>query len=120
MKAQMSLEFMLYVALGGLALLAALGIATGREAGLNLSIQRFELSSLVAEINGDIAAGSGFAEAYVPASFCNASAEGDELVTAYGSFGFLERVAIYRESPCGGYMNIPIIYTGFGNATLVI
>ena len=120
MNAQMSREFMFYIALGGLALLAALGIAAGKETGMGIGMQRFELSSLVAEINGDLAAGSGFAEAYVPTSFCNASAEGDRLVTAYGTFSFLERVAIYRESPCGGYMHIPIIYTGFGNATLVI
>jgi hypothetical protein len=120
MKAQMSLEFMFYIALGGLTLLAALGIAAGKEAWLSSGMRSFEISSLVAEINGGIASGAGSIEAYVPASFCNASVEGDELITQYGTFSFLEKVSIYRKSPCGGYMQMQIAYTGFGNATLVV
>ncbi|MDE1874204.1 MAG: hypothetical protein KGI04_03750 [Candidatus Micrarchaeota archaeon] len=80
MKAQLSLELLLYAALAGLSLLFALG-AVGEAGGrLGESVASFQISQLVyalnsAMLNGGQSSGS----FYLPAGLCGATISGDVL-----------------------------------------
>ncbi|MGC8671432.1 MAG: hypothetical protein ACP5TJ_00890 [Candidatus Micrarchaeia archaeon] len=77
MKAQMSMEMLLYVSLAGISLLLA-----GRQLGLVLEkagqqSSYYEVAQFEMRINSALINGTGMLSLFVPAGFCNASGVGN-------------------------------------------
>ena len=95
----MSLEFLLYSAVAGIAIalsiymLARIGGELSRAVGAYMAGRFFSEASAAAESSGQF-------YAYLPPGMCNSTINGSEIDTVYGSFYLPGRVEISGRSLC--------------------
>ncbi len=120
MRAQLSLELLVYVALAGISLAFALSAAAAPLAKAGYELRAYGIAQFVDEINSALLQheyGSGFF--YLPSGLCPSSVQGNELVTAYGEFALAGPVAAYGSVFCpdGMVANMSI---GSANGTALL
>lgn len=99
MKLQLSMEFVLYVALVSASTASALSLfvyARGSLAGRTSSVYSEELAAL---INANMAYADGTFSAFVPADFCESVASGNQVRSSEGVF-LLDGNITVAESAC--------------------
>lgn len=102
MKAQLSLELELYMALAGMALLFALAEFARYAQGIEIGISAYRISGFVDALNENLLSGNYSFSAYVPQGVCNATVNGSELHTAYGAFSLASEVSLRGGVLCPG------------------
>lgn len=101
MRAQLSLELLLYLALAGLSFAVALHAVSGSMAKISNGIGAFEVSQFVDTINSHLFAGSQFSiKLYLPQGLCNSTVSGASITTRYGAFVFVAPVAVQQGALC--------------------
>ncbi|MEM0147064.1 MAG: hypothetical protein QXR85_00170 [Candidatus Micrarchaeaceae archaeon] len=89
MRAQLSLEFLIYVGLAGVSL-AIVGAAIPALLGkANAYASSYAAASFVNAVNTALISGNATVSAYLPMGLCNSSAKGDVLETQWGTFYFV-------------------------------
>ncbi len=88
MKAQMSLEFLLYSALAGLSILFALSMLNARSKQISSSIAGYEMQSLMDSLNSAILSGKyvSYINAYIPIGACNSTVSSGKISNMFGNF----------------------------------
>jgi hypothetical protein len=95
------LELLVYLALAGLSFAFALHAVSGATAGTASDIHSFEIAQFVDYVNTALLGGGSFsAELYLPVGLCNSTISGSSLVTGYGRFYFVGRVAAQKGVLC--------------------
>ncbi len=115
MRAQLSLELMLYVALAGLSFAFALGVTERSYAGIGASTGSFGLSQFIDVINGALLSSGAFSgNVYLPQGLCEATANNNSISTRYGSFYIVDKVSFAPGTMCpdGEYANIAVSVRG--------
>ena len=101
MRAQLSLELMLYVTLAGLALLFALSTIAKVSARINSGLQTFEVSQFVNDINNALTSNdSALVDVFLPRGLCNSTASGSALETPYGTLYLASRLYVAANTFC--------------------
>ena len=114
-KAQITLEFLIYMAIGISALATAIYATAGMRSGYTAGISKYELESFYSHISAMQQYGSSSFAAYVPESVCSCS--GSERVvcgnyTVYTGAGIRLGPSVCKYS--GSIENISESYTGMG------
>ena len=120
MRAQLSLELLIYMSLAGISFLLAISAASSASAGEAKSIQAFEVSQFVSSVGTELAAGSTSSfSAFLPRGLCNYTLKGDSLLTAFGAFSIPEPLNSPPGTFCpdGVYAELRLTY-GSGGAVL--
>ena len=86
MKAQLSFEFLIYMAVSGISLAVMLGMFIRAQSVQNSMNLRSYVEELAASINANMNYRSSSFSAYVPSNLCNATVVNGTLVTVQGSF----------------------------------
>ncbi|MGC8699479.1 MAG: hypothetical protein ACP5HW_02965 [Candidatus Micrarchaeia archaeon] len=111
MKAQISVEFLLYLSAVSLALLAMSSIALHYMPYINEKLGEYATWLLIARIN-ELAAyrDSSSIYAYIPKGLCNSSIENDYLGTVFGQFYINPAIKISKGAFCpdGTYANLSL------------
>ena len=97
-KAQLSLEFMLYTALVAASTVSALSIFIYAQCSQNARASSAYAEELFALINANMAYERGYFYAVVPAGLCNASLHGNEVDTKDGVFRTDGNLTILRSA----------------------
>lgn len=95
MRAQLSLELLVYVALAGFSLAFVLSTAAAPLARAGYELHAYAISQFVGSINSALlqhAYGNG--SFYLPPGLCQSGVVANGLETAYGTFGLVEPVAL--------------------------
>ncbi|MCL5239638.1 MAG: hypothetical protein M1286_04190 [Candidatus Marsarchaeota archaeon] len=101
LRAQLSLELLLYLALAGLSLAAAIGAVAKAEAGMGNGIASFELEQFSSMVDaGLLENGSFTANTYIPAGLCDSVVYGNELETAHGTLYFAYQLNVTHSAFC--------------------
>jgi hypothetical protein len=101
-KAQLSFEFLVYVAVSGASLALMLGMfARSQAAQSNIRAAAYT-GELAASINANMAYGSSSFSAYVPEGLCGAAVVDGTLVTRFGNFTLDGPLMISRNALCPG------------------
>ncbi len=112
MRAQLSLELMLYVSLAGLAFLFALGVVLSTITKANGNINSFETSQFVDEINTVLLSGnSASIEAYLPRGLCGSSVYGNTISTKYGNFYLVKQLVAQNGTFCPDMVYASLSFT---------
>lgn len=120
MKAQLSLELLLYISLAGLSLAFALGAASGAMVKVGNEIGSFEISQFVNRINTLLLTESSAQfSAYLPRGLCSSSASGSLLATRYGNFYFTQRVNAQAETFCPDGVYAELAISTVNNSTYI-
>ena len=93
MRAQLSLELLIYVALAGLSLASTLPWAARLIGHVAAEKSAYEISQFVNALNTNLIEGSSRFSAFVPKGVCGANVSGVQLVTNSGSFYLIEPLA---------------------------
>ncbi|MCL4374040.1 MAG: hypothetical protein M1360_04400 [Candidatus Marsarchaeota archaeon] len=94
MRAQISLEFMVYTAAGIASLLIVLAAAGPFMARIDTSSTSGYMSALVAEINANSAFSESTFSAYMPEELCNATINQNGITYKGVTYGFVANMAI--------------------------
>lgn len=86
MMAQISLEFMTYLAVSAASLVVSLSLVLPYLSGMGESATSMELSDFVAGINSAMAYSSSSFMAMIPKGLCNSTIGGGTIANRYGSF----------------------------------
>lgn len=115
MRAQLSLELLLYVALAGLSFAFAIGAVSRAWSGLGGSEGAFEMTQLADTINTALLQNGAFSgTVYLPTGMCAANASGNALTTPHGALYFIDVVNTTSTTFCpdGTYANLSVVVTG--------
>ena len=117
MKAQLSLEFLIYALVSGASLVLALGMYVRSQGATSASAASAYAEELVASINANMAYEASSFSAYVPEGLCNATAEGFTLSTGFGDFSLDDPMEIMGNALCMGHgetavLNLTEAYNG--------
>jgi hypothetical protein len=113
MRAQLSLELLVYLSLAGLSFLFAISAANRASASTAISVQRFEISQFANSVGGEVAAGSAASfSAFVPKGLCNATLGEGALITSVGTFYLPMRIYAPEGTFCpdGTYARLEVSY----------
>ncbi|MGA3020843.1 MAG: hypothetical protein ABSD68_02755 [Candidatus Micrarchaeales archaeon] len=113
LKAQLSLELLIYIALAGISLSFALSEAAKASAGTGNEIHLFEIVQFVNSLNEALMGGNGSSfRAFVPQGLCISNITGNLLSTQYGSFYLTEPLHDPNKALCpdGTYASFSIFY----------
>ncbi len=95
MRAQLSLELLVYLALAGLSLAVVLHAASAPLAKAGYAVRVYGISQFVGQLNERLVSGAyGNGSMYLPAGLCPTGAQHGQLETAYGTFSLLTPVAL--------------------------
>lgn len=86
MRLQISLEFLLYLSMAGVAMLFAASCAARLAPRLYGYMGSYQVSSFVQQLDYAALSGAGSAELYLPRGVCNSSIDGESMRTVYGNF----------------------------------
>lgn len=100
-KAQLSLEFMLYTALAAASTVSAISVFLYVQGSQNARTGKAYAEELAALINANMAYENSDFYAVVPAELCNATLSGNEAYTSLGEFRIDGNLTIL-ESACNG------------------
>lgn len=117
MKAQMSLELMLYASLAGLSLVFALGAASEESARIGNGTSGFMASQFVNSLNSELVKGGPVEFAlFVPQGMCNSTVSGDELLYKGVGLYLAEPLALSGTPFCpdGATASLRLLYDGTG------
>ena len=101
MKAQLSLEFLLYTALAAVSTLSAISLYLYVRGSQEVHTSRTYSEELVALINANMAYDKSTFYAVVPVELCNATLNGSEVSTDMGTFYMAGNLTI-QKSACSG------------------
>ncbi len=99
-KLQLSMEWYLYVAVSGIALLSSIGMLASKYPIMRNEVHSYEISEFVDEVNTAIYSGNLSIRAYIPDGMCNSTVSSGTLETSVGSFQFLENVSFAGNILC--------------------
>jgi hypothetical protein len=102
MRAQLSFEFLVYVAVSGASLAVMLGLFARSQAVQSNIRAASYTEELIASINANMAYSSSSFSAYVPEGLCGAAVANDALVTSFGSFTLNNPLIIAGNALCPG------------------
>lgn len=101
LKAQMSLELMLYIALAGLSMVGALAILRSGGAAASSYGNRYKAYEFAESVNYAAESGSGKpVQVSLPAGMCNSTMQGSALSTQYGTFYLVPGIYINTSALC--------------------
>lgn len=114
MKGQLSFELQLYIALAGIALLAALTEFARLSPNLAYSVDGYGMTEFMELLNSNILMGNSSFVAYLPEGLCNATAESGYLRTSHGSYASVAGLSIEGSALCpdGGSARLYLDYSG--------
>lgn len=121
LRAQMSLELMLYASLAGVSLVFALGEAASYSARIANGTASFEASQFVNSLNAKLVGGGpGEFTLFVPRGMCNSTVSGTELSYGGAELYLAEPLALSGDPLCPDGADAPfsVIRNG-GGAYLV-
>lgn len=102
MGAQLSFEFLVYVAVSSASLAVMLGMFARSQAVQDSMRAASYTEELVASINANMAYSSSSFSAYVPKGLCGAVAIGGTLVTGFGNFTLNNPIELEGNALCSG------------------
>lgn len=102
MKAQLSLEFLLYVGIAMASTAAMLGLYLKGSAVISSYSTQADLEELAAGVNANANLQSGSLYAYLPGGFCNATARGSTIEYQNRAYHFDENVSLELGGSCSG------------------
>lgn len=109
MRAQISLELLIYVALAGLSLASTLPWAARLIGHVATEESTYGISQFVNALNTKLIDGSNEFSAFVPKGLCGANMSGAQLVTNSGVFYLIEPLAVRGKlCPDGTYASFLI------------
>jgi hypothetical protein len=121
LKAQLSLEIILYLSLAGLSFLFAISTASRASAGEGVEARAFGTAQFVNAVNAELIKGSsaGFS-VFLPDGLCSSTLSGSSLLTPSGVFHFYEKVSATPNTLCpdGSYASFAMSY-GENGASLI-
>ena len=100
MKAQMSLEVLVYVLLAGVSLVYSISLVSGYYASSARAASSYEYSNFVEAINMALMNGASAVSLYVPNGVCNSTETRDSIAVANDTLYFAEPVSIRRSLLC--------------------
>jgi len=95
--AQISLEFLIYLAISAISLLFILSIYIEGTSELNSSVNNAYLGSFVSAINSNMNYYESNVQLYVPKSICNCTSSNEYLSCAYEKFKLYGNLSITKE-----------------------
>ena len=101
-RAQLSFEFLVYVAVSGASLAVILGMFARSQAVQGDISSASYTEELVASIDANMAYSSSSFSAYVPEGLCGAAVVDDTLVTSFGNFTLNNPIEIEGNALCSG------------------
>lgn len=103
MKAQLSLELLLYISLAGLSTAVVLGPVAKDAANIGTGISMFEVSQAVTAMNSALLAEGGERlQVFIPSSMCASTVSGTMLNTGGRIFYFVKPVRVAELAFCPG------------------
>jgi hypothetical protein len=117
LKAQLSLELLVYIALAGISLSFALSEAAKASAGTGNKIHLSEIAQFVNALNEGLMGGNSTSfRIFVPQGLCTSNVTGDLLSTQYGSFYLVESLHDLGKAFCpdDAYASFEIFYYSEG------
>jgi hypothetical protein len=106
MKAQLSLEFLLYVGIAMASTVAMLGLYLKGSAVISSYSTQTALEELLAGVNANANLQGGSFYAYLPGGFCNATATGSAIEYRGRTYHFDENVSLVLGGACGGGLRL--------------
>lgn len=102
MRAQMSIELLVYASLSGIALLYAAHLVAADAPNIDSAVYSYEASAFVQEVNNNIASGTLLSPftVQVPNGLCGAEVVANRLYGQYGSYSFITNVTIPANALC--------------------
>jgi hypothetical protein len=101
MRAQLSLELLVYLALACVSLAIVLHAASAPLAKAGYAIRAYGISQFVEQLNGRLVSGAyGNGSMYLPTGLCPTGAQHGQLETAYGAFALVAPVALAGNAFC--------------------
>ncbi|MEM0202266.1 MAG: hypothetical protein QXR73_03755 [Candidatus Micrarchaeaceae archaeon] len=122
MRAQLSLEFMVYMAAGGASLALVLAAAGASLNGIGSIDTASYISALVSEINSNMAYSRSVFSAYIPTGICNAIVNSTSITYERKSYYFADYLS-FDNSICsyaGALRTFAISETGNGSYVLKV
>ncbi len=100
MRAQMSLEVLVYVFLAGVSIVYSLSLVSGYYSRESAQASSYEYSNFAEAINLALMNGASAVGLYVPPGLCNSTSTPDSIGTRYGRLYFAEPVRISAALLC--------------------
>jgi hypothetical protein len=100
MKAQLSFEMQLYLALAGIALLFAVSEFVKASPEITGSITGYRIAEFVDLLNENMLAGNSTFLAYLPEGLCNSSAIGSSMDTSVGTYETVTGITVNGSAFC--------------------
>ncbi len=113
MKAQLSFEMQLYIALAGMALLFSLSEIAKISPSVRGAASGYRMMEFVDILNENVLSGNSTFVAYIPGGACNSTVDGTEMKTVYGSFGIAGGIALENSPFCPDGM-LSRLYLSYG------
>lgn len=106
-RAQLSVEFLIYLSLAGFSLLSCISLFKGFSLSLSGSIAYYELSDFVSKTNLAISLGENSYNFSLPLphSICNSTFSGTHLLTPLGNFSFIEPILEQNGTLCNSRLS---------------
>lgn len=109
MRAQLSLEFMVYTALSAASLVSCLYMFTLGYGMLYSSEERAYMQGFVAEVNSNMAYYQSQFRAFVPGAICSSRATSDSIVYSNQSYTFGSNVSVDIGALCAGSGSVALV-----------
>jgi len=94
MRAQMSLEVLVYVFLAGISIVYSLSLVSGYYSRESAQASSYEYSNFAEAINIALMNGASAVDLYIPPGLCNSTQTSDSMETSHGKLYFAEPVRI--------------------------
>ncbi|MEM3781840.1 MAG: hypothetical protein QXT43_02680 [Candidatus Micrarchaeaceae archaeon] len=94
MKAQLSLEFLIYLSVAGASLAVVVAAVPSLLGRAYAYASEYAALSFVDKVNAALISGNATIAAYLPAGLCNATAHGSALETRWGTLYFIVPVFV--------------------------
>ncbi len=120
MRAQLSLEFLIYVGIAMASMVAMLGLYIRGSAPLASYSTQAEVEGFVAGVNANMAAQHSSFYAYLPKGMCSITASGSFITYMNRTYRFYGNVSLRLGSGCAG-SSIALVHTDMlQNGTLLV